>query len=157
MTSDELIEYWDRLSRKYPIISLEDGLGEEDFDGWRALTDRIGGRVMLVGDDLFVTNVRRLQMGIDLGAGNAILIKPNQIGTVSETLDVIALAGRAGYRHILSHRSGETEDTSIADMAIATAAPFIKAGAPARGERVAKYNRLLKIESVLGEFSSYGK
>lgn len=157
MTSEELIEYWERLSHKYPIVSLEDGLGEEDFDGWRMLTERLGKRMMLVGDDLFVTNVSRLRMGIELGAGNAILIKPNQIGTVSETLDVIALARRTGYRHILSHRSGETEDTSIADMAIATAAPFIKAGAPARGERVAKYNRLLKIESVLGEFSSYGK
>lgn len=157
MTTDELIEYWNRLSRKYPIISIEDGLGEEDLDGWRALTSRIGERVMLVGDDLFVTNVRRLKMGIDLGAGNAILIKPNQIGTVSETLDVIRMAGRAGYRHILSHRSGETEDTSISDLALATNAPFIKAGAPARGERVAKYNRLLKIESVLGDFSNYGK
>lgn len=157
MSADDLIEYWDRLSRKYPIISLEDGLGEEDLDGWRSLTCRIGDRVMLVGDDLFVTNVKRLRMGIDLGAGNAILIKPNQIGTVSETMDVIRLAKQSGYRHILSHRSGETEDTSIADMSIATDAPFIKSGAPARGERVAKYNRLLKIESVLGDFSVYGK
>lgn len=157
MTSEALIGYWERLAEQYPIASIEDGLGEEDFDGWQALTRRLGNKMMLVGDDLFVTNVTRLRMGIDCHAGNTILIKPNQIGTLSETLDVIRMADRAGYRHILSHRSGETEDTTIADIALATNAGYIKSGAPCRGERVAKYNRLLKIESVLSEFSVYGE
>ncbi len=157
LTSRELISYWEGLVKKYPIASIEDPLGEEDFDGWRALTSALASsRVMLVGDDLFVTNTTRLKMGIDAGAGNAILIKPNQIGTLSETLDVIRMADRAGYRHILSHRSGETEDTSIADLALATNAGFLKSGAPARGERVAKYNRLLKIASVFGDLALYG-
>ncbi len=157
MSSEELIAYWERLAERYPIASLEDGLGESDFAGWRELTRRLGQKMMLVGDDLFVTNTRRLKMGIDSRAGNAILIKPNQIGTLSETLDVIRMAGRAGYRYILSHRSGETEDTTIADLALATNAGFIKSGAPCRGERLAKYNRLLKIEGVLGEFYQYGE
>lgn len=157
MSADELIAYWDGLTKRYPIASLEDPLGEEDLDGWCAITEALSSRVMLVGDDFFVTNRARLKMGIDAGAGNAILIKPNQIGTLSETLDVIRMADRAGYRHILSHRSGETEDTSIADIALATNAGYIKSGAPCRGERVAKYNRLLKIESVLQDFSEYGE
>ena len=149
MTGTELIEKWADLTTRYPIISIEDGLGEDDFAGVSALTARIGSRVMLVGDDLFVTNEKRLARGIRENAANAILIKPNQIGTLSETLRVIDLAGGAGYRHILSHRSGETEDTTIADLAVATGAPFIKSGAPCRSDRVAKYNRLLRIESAL--------
>ncbi len=148
-TSDELISYWKYIVDKYPIISIEDGLGESDFDAWRSLTDNIGDRVMLVGDDLFVTNTARLQVGIDSGAANSILIKPNQIGTLTEVLNVIALAKRSGYKTIISHRSGETEDTTIADIAVGCNAGFIKTGAPCRSERVAKYNRLLKIESSL--------
>ena len=149
MSADALIDYWDDLSTRYPIMSLEDGLGEQDFEGWAKMTERLGERMMLVGDDLFVTNTARLREGVARGAGNTILIKPNQIGTLSETLAVIEYASRSGYRHILSHRSGETEDTTIADLAVATGAPFIKSGAPCRSERVAKYNRLLKIESSL--------
>ena len=145
-----LTDYLAALVEKYPILSIEDGLAEDDYAGWRTLTERLGGRVMLVGDDLFVTNQARLAKGISEGLGNAILIKPNQIGTLTETLDVIALARRAGYRTILSHRSGETEDTTIADIAVGTAAPFIKSGAPARTDRVAKYNRLLRIEGAIG-------
>ncbi|MBE6580995.1 MAG: phosphopyruvate hydratase [Ruminococcaceae bacterium] len=150
-TGEELIAKWCDFADRYPIISIEDGLGEEDFAGTRALTDALGARIMLVGDDLFVTNEKRLALGIAAGAANSILIKPNQIGTLTETLSVIAAAKRAGYRHILSHRSGETEDTTIADLAVATGAPFIKSGAPARAERVAKYNRLLRIEGALGQ------
>ncbi len=155
--TDELIAYWQRLSQRYPIASLEDGLGEGDFDAWHQLTVCLGSRIMLVGDDLFVTNTARLKMGIGCAAANSILIKPNQIGTLSETLDVIRMAQRAGYRYILSHRSGETEDTTIADLALATNAGFIKAGAPCRGERVAKYNRLLKLEATMSGFSLYGE
>ncbi len=151
LSAGELIEYYSELCDKYPIISIEDGLGEDDFDGWRELTDRLGDRIMLVGDDLFVTNEERLDMGIKLGVGNAILIKPNQIGSVSETMSVIRRARENGYKYIISHRSGETTDTSIADIAVATCAPFIKTGAPCRGERVAKYNRLLEIYSSLFE------
>lgn len=150
LTSNELIEEWCDFCHRYPIISIEDGLGENDFEGVARLTERLGRHVMLVGDDLFVTNEKRLLAGIEKGAGNAILIKPNQIGTLSETLQVIRTASAAGYRHILSHRSGETEDTTIADIAVATNAPFIKSGAPARSERVCKYNRLLRIEGALG-------
>ncbi len=150
MSTDELIEEWCDFCDRYPIISIEDGLGEEDFAGIASLTARIGERVMLVGDDLFVTNEKRLLRGIAEHAANSILIKPNQIGTLSETLNVIRTGRTAGYRHILSHRSGETEDTTIADIAVATNAPFIKSGAPARSERVAKYNRLLRIEGALG-------
>jgi enolase len=156
MSADALIDYWEALTETYPIVSIEDGLGEDDFAGWKKLTERIGDRVMLVGDDLFVTNSARLAQGIEGGYGNSILIKPNQIGTLTETLSVIDLASINGYRYILSHRSGETEDTAIADLAVATGAPFIKSGAPARGERVAKYNRLTKIECVLGDASEYG-
>ena len=143
---DDLMEYWEGLIGRYPIISIEDPLGEEDFKSWSELTARIGHRVQLVGDDLFVTNLERLQQGIDQGAGNAILIKPNQIGTLTETLQAIDLARRSGYNTIISHRSGETEDTFIADLAVAVNAGQIKTGAPCRTERVAKYNRLLRIE-----------
>ncbi len=143
---EDLIEYWENLVNKYPIISIEDPLGEEDFAGWAALTARLGDKVQLVGDDLFVTNLERLRQGVDEGAGNAILIKPNQIGTLTETLDCIEFAKRNGYKTIISHRSGETEDTFIADLAVAVNAGQIKTGAPCRTERVAKYNRLLRIE-----------
>jgi enolase len=139
----------------YPIVSIEDGVGEEDWEGWKALTDRLGGRVQLVGDDLFVTDTARLQRGIESGVGNAILIKLNQIGTLSETLAAIELANRAGYAAVISHRSGETEDTSIADLAVATDAGQIKTGAPSRSERVAKYNQLIRIEERLGPAASY--
>lgn len=151
-----LIEYWCSLAKKYPLFSIEDGLDQRDFEGWRELTSRLGDKLLLVGDDLFVTNSRRLREGIRQNAANAILIKPNQIGTLTETLQVIQEAKEAGYVHIPSHRSGETEDTSLADLAVATCAPLIKAGAPCRGERVAKYNRLLRIESALGASSEYG-
>lgn len=144
-SSAELIKYYERLVGEYPIISIEDGLSEEDFEGWKMMTDSLSGNVMLVGDDLFVTNEKRLKMGIDSEIGNSILIKLNQIGTLTETLNVISLAKENGYRHIVSHRSGETEDSFIADLAVATAAPFIKSGAPARGERTSKYNRLCEI------------
>ena len=144
-THGELIAYYEELIQKYPIISIEDGLAEDDFDGWREMTATLGDKIMLVGDDLFVTNVQRLKLGIEKGAGNTILIKPNQIGTLSETLKVIKLARENGYKYIISHRSGDTVDTAIADIAVATEAEFIKSGAPCRAERVAKYNRLLEI------------
>ncbi len=153
----ELVEYWEGLVGQYPIVSIEDGMGEDDFDGWRLLTERLGEELMLVGDDLFVTNPRRLAEGIESGYANAILIKPNQIGTLTETLTVIDLAHRSGYRTIVSHRSGETEDTTIADLAVATSAPFIKTGAPVRGERTCKYNRLMKIERCLANAAVYGE
>lgn len=155
LTSDQLIEHWKELSEKYPIFSLEDGVDEDDWDGWHKLTETIGNRVQLVGDDLFVTNVKRLQKGIDLGCGNSILIKLNQIGSVSETMDSIKLAQRNGYTTIVSHRSGETEDTTIADLAVALNAGQIKTGAPSRSERVAKYNQLIRIESDLGAAAEY--
>ena len=155
-TADELISYWQGLTDTYPITSIEDGLDENDFDGWREMTKRLGSHVRLVGDDLFVTNTARLRRGIAEGAGNAILIKPNQIGTLSETLDVIGLAKDAGYGFILSHRSGETEDTTLADISVAVNSAYIKTGAPCRSERVAKYNRLLRIESSLGISARYG-
>ncbi len=145
---EQLIDYWEGLVNRYPIFSIEDPLGEEDFEGWAEMTDRLGHKVQLVGDDLFVTNLERLQQGIDEGAANAILIKPNQIGTLTETLDAIDLAKRNGYKTIISHRSGETEDTFIADLAVAVNAGQIKTGAPCRTERVAKYNRLLRIEEA---------
>ena len=154
--ADALIGYWSALVGKYPIFSIEDGLDQTDFGGWARLTQSIGDRVMLVGDDLFVTNVKRLATGIEMGAANSVLIKPNQIGTVSETIDVIVKAKANGYRYILSHRSGETEDTTIADLAVGTNAPYIKTGAPCRSERVAKYNRLLRIENALGVGAKYG-
>ncbi len=153
---EELIEYWEMLRQKYPLFSIEDGLDQRDFEGWRELTSRLGKKTMLVGDDLFVTNEKRLREGISRGAGNCILIKPNQIGTLTETLNVIQIAKEAGYRFIPSHRSGETEDTTLADLAVALNAPFIKSGAPCRSERVAKYNRLLRIEASLGAGARYG-
>ena len=155
MTADDLIDDYERLAERYPIVSIEDGLSEDDWEGWVALTKRLGGKVQLVGDDLFVTNPERLERGIEAGAANAILIKLNQIGTVSETLAAIEVARKAGYAQVISHRSGETEDTFIADLAVATAAGQIKTGAPARGERTAKYNRLLRIEERLGERARY--
>lgn len=148
-TSLDLIEYYEKLIDKYPIISIEDGLGEEDTEGWISLTKRIGNKVKLVGDDLFVTNRKRLDAGINSGIANSILIKPNQIGTLSETLSVIDTARASGYGFIISHRSGETEDTTISDIAVATGATFIKSGAPCRSERTAKYNRLLRIEGSI--------
>lgn len=154
-TSGELIAHWEMLIDRYPIISIEDGLDEEDWDGWQKMTARLGGRVQLVGDDLFVTNTSRLEKGIISGAGNSILIKLNQIGTMSETLEAIKLAHKAGYTAICSHRSGETEDTTIADLAVALNAGQIKTGAPSRSERVAKYNRLLRIEEELGASADY--
>ena len=155
LSREALIERWAGYCDRFPILSIEDGLDQSDFDGWADMTARLGSRVKLVGDDLFVTNTGRLKEGIEMGAGNAILIKPNQIGTLTEVLEVIHAAREAGYAHILSHRSGETEDTTIADIAVATGAPLIKAGAPCRTERVAKYNRLLRIEGSLGN-SCYG-
>ncbi len=149
ISSKGLIDMYSELTSKYPIISIEDGLSEDDWEGWKSLTDTIGNKIQLVGDDLFVTNKQRLIKGIEKGVGNAILIKPNQIGTLSETLDVIRLAKKSGYRAVISHRSGETEDTTIADLAVAVNAGQIKTGAPARTDRVAKYNRLLLIESEL--------
>ena len=151
----EYIEHWAKLCEKYPIISIEDGLDEEDWEGWKKLTDRLGDKVQLVGDDLFVTNTERLSKGIELGAGNAILIKLNQIGSVSETLEAIKMAHKAGYTAISSHRSGETADTTIADLAVALNTCQIKTGAPSRSERVAKYNQLLRIEEQLGTSAVY--
>ena len=154
-TSDELIAHWESLVDKYPIISIEDGLDEEDWEGWQKMTAKIGGKVQLVGDDLFVTNTERLAKGIELGAGNSILIKLNQIGSVSETLEAIKMAHAAGYTAISSHRSGETADTTIADLAVALNTCQIKTGAPSRSERVAKYNQLLRIEEQLGSAAVY--
>ena len=154
-TSKELIAHWKDLCEKYPIYSIEDGLDEEDWEGWQQMTRELGGKVQLVGDDLFVTNTERLAKGIQLGAGNAILIKLNQIGSVSETLEAIKMAHKAGYNAISSHRSGETEDTTIADLAVALNTCQIKTGAPSRTERVAKYNQLLRIEEQLGESAVY--
>jgi len=156
LSSGELVELYASWSERYPIFSLEDGLDQDDWDGWRKLTQRLGSQVQLVGDDLFVTNVERLRMGIERGVANAILVKVNQIGTLTETLDSIALAHRHGYRAVISHRSGETEDTTIADLAVATNAGQIKTGAPCRSDRVAKYNRLLRIEEELGAGARYG-
>ena len=154
-TSSELASHWERLCKKYPIVSVEDGLDEEDWQGWRHMTKSLGEKTQLVGDDLFVTNSKRLKKGIELGCGNSILIKLNQIGTVSETLEAIKIAQKAGYTAVISHRSGETEDTTIADLAVATNAGQIKTGAPSRSERVAKYNRLLRIEERLGASACY--
>lgn len=150
LSRSEMIKLWSSYKTKYPIVSLEDGMAEDDFEGWEQLTDELGGKLMLVGDDLFVTNRERLKKGFDLKMANAILIKPNQIGTLSETLSTISLAKTRGYSAIISHRSGETDDTTIADIAVAVNAGWIKAGAPSRGERVAKYNRLLRIEEEIG-------
>lgn len=155
MTRDEVIAFWEEMASKYPIISLEDGLAEEDWEGWQKLTEKLGQKIQLVGDDLFVTNSSRLKKGIELGAANSILIKVNQIGSLTETLDAMDLAAAAGYTSIASHRSGETEDTTIADIAVATGAGQIKTGAPSRTDRVAKYNQLLRIEEELGEAAIY--
>ncbi len=155
LTSAELAGYLADLCARYPIVSIEDGMAEDDWDGWAALTAELGDQVQLVGDDLFVTNPERLQRGIDLGVANSILIKVNQIGTLSETLDTMELAGRHAYTSMMSHRSGETEDVTIADLAVATNCGQIKAGAPARSDRVAKYNQLLRIEEGLGEAASF--
>lgn len=154
-TSAQMVDYYEELVNKYPIISIEDGLAEDDWDGWKLLTDRIGDRVQIVGDDLFVTNPARLAQGIEKGVANAILIKLNQIGTLTETLDAIELAKRHGYTSIVSHRSGETEDSTIADLVVAVNAGQIKTGAPARTDRVAKYNQLLRIEEMLGDSAQY--
>ncbi len=155
-TTDEMVDYLASLADKYPIISIEDGLDEDDWDGWKKLTERIGSKVQLVGDDLFVTNTQRLAQGIESGTANAILVKVNQIGTLTETFDAIEMAKRAGYTAVISHRSGETEDSTIADIAVATNAGQIKTGAPSRTDRVAKYNQLLRIQDELGPVSQYG-
>jgi enolase len=157
LKSSELVDLYEGWLERYPIVSIEDGMAEDDWDGWKLLTDRLGGRVQLVGDDLFVTNVERLERGIDKGIANSILIKVNQIGTLSETLHAIDTARTAGYSAVISHRSGETEDTTIADLVVATGTGMIKTGAPARGERVAKYNRLLAIERELGAGAYYAQ
>lgn len=154
-SATEMIDLYERICEKYPVVSIEDGLDEDDWNGWRALTERLGSRVQLVGDDLFVTNVDRLQRGIDHGVGNAILVKVNQIGTLTETLDAVDLAHKAGYRSVISHRSGETEDSTIADIAVATGAGQIKTGSLSRSDRVAKYNRLMGIEEELGAVARY--
>ncbi|NLZ76062.1 MAG: phosphopyruvate hydratase, partial [Erysipelotrichia bacterium] len=155
MTVDEMIDFWEDMVDKYPIISLEDALSEEDWDGWKKLTDRLGKKVQLVGDDLFVTNTERLKRGIKEHISNSILIKVNQIGTLTETLEAIEMASRAGFTSVVSHRSGETEDTTIADIAVAVNAGQIKTGAPSRTDRVAKYNQLLRIEEELDEVAKY--
>jgi enolase len=152
---DELVDYWEALCGRYPIVSLEDGIAENEWEAWRALTDRLGDKVQLVGDDVFVTSVDRLREGIEQGVANAILLKVNQIGTLTETLEAVELARSAGYATVISHRSGETEDTTIADLAVATGAGQIKTGAPSRTDRVAKYNQLLRIEEELGSQASY--
>ncbi len=150
-----MIDYYSELCAAYPIVSIEDPLNEDDWDGWKAITDALGAKVQLVGDDLFVTNVERLQRGITGGQANALLVKVNQIGSLTETLDSVDLAHRNGYRCMMSHRSGETEDTTIADLAVATNCGQIKTGAPARSERVAKYNQLLRIQEELGQAARY--
>ncbi len=155
LAANELADYWADLCARYPIVSIEDGMDEEDWDGWKLLTDAVGDRVQLVGDDLFVTNTSRLRRGIEAGVGNSILVKVNQIGTLTEALDAIATARAAGYTAVMSHRSGETEDTTIADLAVATGCGQIKAGAPSRSERVAKYNQLLRIEEALGDAAQF--
>ena len=155
LTSEEMVDFWEDWVSRYPIVSIEDGMAEDDWDGWVALTQRIGDKVQLVGDDLFVTNPEILQRGIDSGAANSILVKPNQIGSLTETLECVRTAQRAAYTTVISHRSGETEDTTIADIAVATNAGQIKTGAPARGERTAKYNQLLRIEERLGDEARY--
>ncbi|MDH7478974.1 MAG: phosphopyruvate hydratase, partial [Syntrophomonadaceae bacterium] len=154
-TSEELVSFYEMLINQYPIISLEDGLAEDDWDGWKLLTERVGHRIQIVGDDIFVTNRERLQQGIQRGVANSILIKVNQIGTLTETLDTIEMARRAGYTTVISHRSGETEDSTIADIAVAVNAGQIKTGAPARTDRVAKYNQLLRIEEELDEMARF--
>ena len=155
-SAEDLISYYERLTEKYPIISIEDGIAEDDYGAWQEITARLGKKIMLVGDDLFVTNPRLLSDGIDMGLANAILVKPNQVGTLTETVKTVEIARAHGYSFILSHRSGETEDTTLCDIAVALGAPFIKAGAPCRGERIAKYNRLLRIEESLCGRAEFG-
>jgi enolase len=156
LSSRDLTSYWADLASRYPIVSIEDGLDEEDWEGWRLLTEQIGDRVQLVGDDLFVTNTARLRRGIESGVANSILVKVNQIGTLTEALEAVRMAQAAGYTAVMSHRSGETEDTTIADLAVATGCGQIKTGAPSRSDRVAKYNQLLRIEEALGGDAAYG-
>jgi enolase len=155
LDTDEMIDFYEGLVQRYPIISIEDGMAEEEWDGWHRLTERLGKKIQLVGDDLFVTNTKRLKKGIDAGVANSILVKVNQIGTLTETLEAVEMARRAGYSAIISHRSGETEDVTIADIAVATNAGQIKTGAPSRTDRVAKYNQLLRIEEDLGAAALY--
>ena len=155
LTSEEMVDFYDNWTRQYPIVSLEDGLAEDDWAGWRILTEKLGSRIQIVGDDIFVTNIKRLQRGIDEGVGNSILIKLNQIGTVTETLEAIDLGRRYGYTSVISHRSGETEDTFIADLAVATGVGQIKTGSASRTDRIAKYNQLLRIEEELGSGAVY--
>jgi enolase len=157
LSSEEMADYWADIASRYPIVSIEDGMDEEDWEGWKRLTERIGDKVQLVGDDLFVTNTERLKRGIELGVANSILVKVNQIGTLTETLAAMRMAEEAGYTAVMSHRSGETEDTTIADLAVATGCGQIKTGAPSRSDRVAKYNQLLRIEEALGADATYGK
>ncbi|MDD4296178.1 MAG: phosphopyruvate hydratase, partial [Ruminiclostridium sp.] len=154
-TKEEMVDFWEEMASKYPIISLEDGVSEEDWEAWKLLTDRLNDKIQLVGDDLFVTNTERLEKGINMGVANSILIKVNQIGTLTETLEAIEMANRAGYTAVTSHRSGETEDATIADIAVATNSGQIKTGAPSRSDRVAKYNQLLRIEEELGDVAEY--
>ena len=154
-TSAEMVDFYKSLVDKYPIVSLEDGLSEDDWDGWKLLTKKLGKKIQLVGDDLFVTNTQRVKKGLEMGVANSVLIKFNQIGSLTETLDTIRMAQRAGYTAVVSHRSGETEDTTIADLVVAVNAGQIKTGAPSRSERVAKYNQLLRIEEELGEIAQY--
>jgi enolase len=155
LSADELVGYWQELCDRYPVVSIEDGLAEDDWDGWAALTSALGRRVQLVGDDIFVTNIDRLRRGVSAGVANSILVKPNQIGTLTEMLATMELAAQSGYSTVMSHRSGETEDSTIADLAVATNCGLIKAGAPARSDRVAKYNQLLRIEEQLGRTAEY--
>jgi enolase len=155
LTAEEMAAYWSDMTSRYPVISIEDGMAEEDWDGWALVTQRLGESCQLVGDDLFVTNPERLRRGIEAGVGNSILVKVNQIGTLSETLEAITIARDAGYSTVISHRSGETEDTTIADLAVGTGAGQIKTGAPSRSDRVAKYNQLLRIEEELGDAATY--
>ena len=155
LSSEEMVAFYDNWVRQYPIVSLEDGLAEDDWEGWRILTDKLGSKIQLVGDDIFVTNVKRLQRGIEEGVGNSILIKLNQIGSVTETFEAIDLARRYGYTSVISHRSGETEDTFIADFAVATGAGQIKTGSASRTDRIAKYNQLLRIEEELGQGANF--
>ena len=155
LSADELASYWEEMAGRYPILSIEDGMDEEDWDGWKTLTERLGDRLQLVGDDLFVTNAERLGRGIEMGVGNSILVKVNQIGTLTETLQAVRTAAGAGYTAVMSHRSGETEDVTIADLAVATGCGQIKTGAPSRSDRVAKYNQLLRIEEALGDRAQY--
>jgi enolase len=155
LSAEQMVDYWEQTAGRYPVVSIEDGMDEEDWEGWRLLTQRLGDRVQLVGDDLFVTSPERLKRGISESVGNSILIKVNQIGTLTETLEAVRTAHEAGYTAVISHRSGETEDTTIADLAVATGAGQIKTGAPSRSDRVAKYNQLLRIEEELGDRATF--